>query len=250
VPAPLESALCVFGQAFADLRSIFYPCKFVQDGFLYAVTDTVPRRTDPRGTEYFVANRDPHEVVAKLREKPRTHYSLSVLHGSDWDLEPVRDRYRGLGFRLLRREPFMQLDLTGVTFADTASPARIARLTTLYEMERLNAKAGRRQLLPKHLGIDDSLLRVYIATDRSGDLLGWVRSSRIGEFAYVSNMYVREAYRRQGIGRALLNHMLSDDQRLGVKESVLLASMIGATVYPHLGYRQTGTLMIYSPPRS
>jgi predicted acetyltransferase len=57
------------------------------------------------------------------------------------------------------------------------------------------------------------------------------------------------AFRRRGIARALLAHILAEDARLGARHSVLLATQSGALLYPHLGYERRGLLQIYAPPR-
>lgn len=57
------------------------------------------------------------------------------------------------------------------------------------------------------------------------------------------------AFRRRGIARALLAHILAEDARLDAHHSVLLATQSGALLYPHLGYEQRGLLQIYAPPR-
>ena len=240
----------MFGEAHAGVRSFFYPCSFVKEGILYAITDPVPRKQDPRGTEYLAVDRDPGEVVAALGSKPRGSYAMSVLHSFGTDLQPIRDAYHAMGFRLKRREPFMQISLDGAPRADSECPAKVERVTTPERMEQLAKAAGRRPLLPQHLEPGNDSIRAYVAVGPSDELMGWVRCSRVRDGAYCSSMFVRAEHRRQGIGRALLNRMLVEDQRLGVRESILLASMTGALVYPKLGYRQTATLMIFSPPRT
>jgi len=70
-----------------------------------------------------------------------------------------------------------------------------------------------------------------------------------GNSTWCSNMYVRPACRRRGIGRALLAQMLRDDRARGAAKSVLLASHTGALVYPRVGYEQIGVLLIFAPRR-
>jgi hypothetical protein len=43
--------------------------------------------------------------------------------------------------------------------------------------------------------------------------------------------------------------MLTDEARGGVMWSVLLASLTGARLYPHLGYEERGLLLVFSPRR-
>jgi hypothetical protein len=44
--------------------------------------------------------------------------------------------------------------------------------------------------------------------------------------------------------------MLDDDANYGVTCSVLLASLTGAMLYPHLGYQQRGLLLLFYPRKS
>ena len=96
---------------------------------------------------------------------------------------------------------------------------------------------------------DDSVCRLYAAYD--GDVpIGWVRGIRThSDCAWVAGMFVSPEYRRQGIGRSLLSAMLEDDACHGVNWSVLLASLTGALLYPHLGYREQGLLLLFSPAK-
>jgi GNAT superfamily N-acetyltransferase len=131
---------------------------------------------------------------------------------------------------------------------------RISRPDPSVEVERVGdqatadllAKAARaRQLLPEHLEAGAPLRR-YVAWDRD-EIVGWVGSISFGEVSYCDNMYVREDQRRRGIASAMLWHMLRDDRAGGAKHAVLLASHMGALLYPNVGYEQVGTLYIYQP---
>jgi hypothetical protein len=46
-----------------------------------------------------------------------------------------------------------------------------------------------------------------------------------------------------------MTRTMSDDRALGITNNVLLASHTGAMLYPHIGFRQFGTLYIYNPPK-
>jgi len=62
-------------------------------------------------------------------------------------------------------------------------------------------------------------------------------------------MYVQAQFRRRGIARALMSEMLRDDRAGGAKLAVLTASHAGAKLYPIVGYKQIGTLMLYTPKK-
>jgi GNAT superfamily N-acetyltransferase len=65
----------------------------------------------------------------------------------------------------------------------------------------------------------------------------------------VANLFVDPDYRRRGIGKSLMSAMLDEDALSGVKYSALMASKTGALLYPHLGYEQTGLLLLFYPPK-
>jgi len=126
-------------------------------------------------------------------------------------------------------------------------PVEILRVATEDMAERLNKAAKSRQVLPEHL-TKDSPLHQYVAL--VGDKpVGWVRSIDVGHATWCSNMYVQAQFRRRGIARALMSEMLRDDRAGGAKLAVLTASHAGAKLYPIVGYKQIGTLMLYTPKK-
>ena len=46
-----------------------------------------------------------------------------------------------------------------------------------------------------------------------------------------------------------MTQMLRDDRASGSKLAVLTASHAGAKLYPAVGYKQIGTLMLYTPKK-
>lgn len=123
--------------------------------------------------------------------------------------------------------------------------ALIERVTTTDVADRLTKAARSRQILPEHFGAG-ARLRQYIA-QMDGELIGWVRSITVDQATWCSNMYVRPAFRRQGIARAMLSRMLVDDRDAGAQRAVLLASHTGAKLYPVVGYQPIGTLLLFTP---
>jgi len=150
-----------------------------------------------------------------------------------------------LRYRLLGTEPFFVHDLQAIP--EFASPADIVCVTTLQEAEMLAKVAGRRQILPEHLGKHE-LIRQYAAL-MDGKMVGWVKSIVVGETGgstWCANMYVLPKHRRCGIGRALMARMLADDRAHDAKAAVLLASHAGAKLYPVVGYQRIGMLYVFT----
>lgn len=96
---------------------------------------------------------------------------------------------------------------------------------------------------------DPAPMRQYMALD-NGTPVGWVSSVVVGDCTWCTGMFVKPAYRRRGIARALLTRMLGDDKAAGAKASVLLASHAGSALYPRVGYEQIGALLMFAPPKS
>ena len=80
--------------------------------------------------------------------------------------------------------------------------------------------------------------------------MGWVRSIDVEQATWCSDMYVMPEFRRRGIARAMMAQMLRDDRAHGSKLAVLTASHAGAKLYPIVGYKQIGTLMLYTPKKN
>ena len=107
-------------------------------------------------------------------------------------------------------------------------------------------KATRSRPIPPQDLTTEAPFRQYVALDGER-IVGWVRSVRALDSAWVSDMYVLASHRRKGIGFALLTKMLRDDRAAGAKSSVLLSSHTGALLYPKAGYEQIGMLYIFVP---
>jgi len=79
--------------------------------------------------------------------------------------------------------------------------------------------------------------------------VGWVSSVVTGDTTWCANMFVKPKYRRRGIARSLMCRLLRDDRAAGAHMAVLLASHVGANLYMAVGYREIGTLMVFTPKR-
>lgn len=107
------------------------------------------------------------------------------------------------------------------------------------------------KLIPeRELEVDDAAVRLYGAYVE-GQAVGVVKSVPFRNLnaCWVSGLGVLADFQRQGFGRELMQTMLHDDQRLGFRHSVLLASKLGAMLYPTLGYETLGTLSLWVPQR-
>jgi GNAT superfamily N-acetyltransferase len=157
--------------------------------------------------------------------------------------ERLKAAYKKLGYRLLGTEPLFVHRLEKIP--RPAIPIAIERVRTP-EMAARFGKATRTRPIRAEDFDEGAPFRQYVALE-DAELVGWVRSVDAGNATWCSNMYVRPARRRRGIGRALLARMLRDDRARGATKSVLLSSHTGALLYPRVGYEQIGQLLIFAP---
>jgi GNAT superfamily N-acetyltransferase len=240
----IERALEVFAKGYAFTRSLAFPCAGERSGKLWVIRDGPRKKTaDYRGEEWVAHGITAEEADANARAGARSSFCICAILGAGESDEGMRAAYRAFRYRLLRTEPLMIHRLK--TLPRVATPLPIARVDNCALADAVRKSARRAQALPEHFG-DHSPLRLYAATDGER-AAGWVRSIPVGDAAWVSSMHVLPAYRRRGIGKALLAQMLADDHRHGIKQSVLLSTHAGAMLYPHVGYEQIGTLYLFKP---
>ena len=128
---------------------------------------------------------------------------------------------------------------------DFSEPFPIQRIATPEMAERL-AKTTKSRIRRLEELIEGKKFRSYMAAD--GDrIIGWATSITVGEHTWVQGMFVTPAYRRRGIGKAILARLLRDDIAHGSRASVLTASHAGAMLYPHVGFEPIGKLLLYTP---
>ena len=242
----INQAVETFVRGYAYTRSFTHPYLVEQFGPVWVTRDG-PRKSGDYRTEEWIAHGVPPEEVDRLaREHARGKFAVCAIRGSDDPMAPLREGYKALGYRLGTTEPLMVHDLAEIPQFDC--PAEIQRVTTREVADRLAKAARSRQILPRHLDGSDTGLRQYVAVVE-GEPVGWVRSIVVGDATWCSNMYVQPAHRRRGIAKALLSRLLHDDRDHGARTAVLLSSHTGALLYPVIGYRHIGTLLLFIPQR-
>ncbi len=241
----IGTAIHAFAHGFAFTRSFTHPCDADRVGKLWVVRDAQRKHGEYRNEEWIAYGADPREVDRIAHANTRGRFAVCAIHGCDEPDGPLRDGYKRLRYRLRGTEPLMAHDLRRIP--NFASPARIRRAEDQHLAALLAKAAGSRQIPPEHLG-QETPLRQYVAIIDDA-LAGWVRSIDVGKTTWCSNMFVMPRFRRRGIARSMLCRMLRDDREHGAKQAVLLASHTGAMLYPVVGYRQVGTLLLLTPRR-
>ena len=185
------------------------------------------------------------EIDETARKHTRGQFAVCAIYGVNESDQLLREGFKALNYRLGGTEPIMVHELKRIPRFD--SSVEILRVTTADLAERVNKAARSRQVLPEHLA-KDSPLRQYVALVDDKPV-GWVRSIDVEQATWCSDMYVMPEFHRRGIARAMMAQMLRDDRAHGSKLAVLTASRAGAKLYPIVGYKQIGTLMLYTPKK-
>jgi len=235
----------VFVLGFSETRSLTHPylAREIQPS-IWLLSDA-PRRSGPyRRSELVAWEQEPDAVMNAIRQAGQDRVALCVMTTDRAQAQIEKDRYKQLGFRFNGTEPLFIADLN--TGTPPPQRAEIVRVTSEQGADRVKKAARSRQITAADLVSPAPSVRLYAAFDGE-DALGWVRSvTTHPDRAWVSNLYVRNEARGQGIGRSLMATMLADDAKHGIQQSVLLASGAGARLYPHLGYTQQGILCIFT----
>ena len=243
----IDAAIETFVRGFCHGKSTTHPYEGTRKGRVWVMRDA-PRKNPRlyRKEEWVAYGVDPTEVDAVARANNRGRFFVCPVFALGDDEAPLLAAYKQLGYRLLAREGMFTHNLARISRASCAM--ELHRVDT-HELAARFGKATRSKPMRACDLEPEAAVRQYIACD--GDaLVGWVRSTAVGAATWCSNMFVQPAYRRQGIGRALVARMLRDDRAHGATASVLLASKAGALLYPQVGYDQIATLLILAPLRA
>lgn len=240
-------AIEVFVRGHSAGKSRTFPYEVSQVGPLWLMRDA-PRRNpqDYRKEEWIAHGVDAVEVDAIVRRKTRGRFFICAVLRVGSPEGPLRSSYKALGYRLLATEGFYHHALGPVPMA--SAPVEIRRVQSVAEAEAFG-KATRTRPLRQQMLSDDAPFRQYVALDKER-IVGRVRSVDAAGATWCADMYVDQANRRRGIGRALLGRMLEDDRQRGSKGSYLTASHLGGMLYPKVGYEEIGKLFIFAPTRS
>lgn len=190
-----------------------------------------------------IAPLPPAEIDRVARKHTRGRYAVSYIRGEGVDEAAIRQEFKRLKYRLGHTEPLMIHTLGKIPrFKSFVNVQRVQSM----DLARALAKEQRKRPPEESTLAKNSPIRQYVALD-GNEIVGWVASISTGESTWVSNMYVKPAHRRKGIGKVMLCKLLSDDRKAGATSVVLLASHTGAMLYPVVGFEQIGMLLLYTP---
>ncbi len=243
----LETAMEAFVHSFAFSRAIIRPCEARRIGVFWCVRDVESTRKDVRTDEWTVpAGSNPTEIAQAVESTTKQRSHRLCVAGSDTDeLAAMKRMLTGAGYRFLRSEPIMAIE----TLAATSAHPRheVIRVQSAAQVAELNAAARSRQILPAHLSDNPPSVRAYYSV-QGGIVAGFVRCvTRHPAATYVAGVETFVPFRRTGVATDLMNAMLADDCKLGVRYSVLMAGRVGEKLYSSLGFALLGYLQVYTP---
>lgn len=242
----IEEAIEVFGLGFGFTRSFTHPYAIERQGPLWVMRDAPRKRSDYRVEEWLVYGISPHDAEQLIQAHRRERYAVCAFYADGESGEGIKQGFKQLGYRYSHHETLFSHDLKGL--GEFTSPLPIVQVTSADQAHALKLAAGSTQIRVSDIAAEPPLMRQYMAVDGSTPV-GWVRSIVCGKSGWCSNMFVQPAYRRRGLGKALMSRMLKDDKTAGQSSAVLLASNAGALLYPHVGYKAIGHLMVFTKKR-
>ena len=242
----LDQAVEAFVLGFSQVRSLTYPYPAERRGRVWAVRDAERKNAADYRREEYAACDDvtPAAVDALARRRTRGNFAVCYVVADGSDTAPARAAFKSLGYALRTTEPIFAHALRPIARPDPG--IRIERVADADTAARLAQYAGRTMTGKGDLTLS-APLRVYAAFDAAGDIIGHVRSGRVGDATHCSSLYTDPVHRRRGVARNLLLRMLRDDRATGATTSVLTASHAGAMLYPTLGYQRLATLLLFKP---
>lgn len=229
----LDEAVEVFVTAFCGIKSRTHPYVARRVGTLWVMEDA-PRKK-PRVIEVVGRSVPADEVQATLRDAGIGRHFYCDIAPPEEDRFRRRDTFKACGYRALGTEWVFAHRLSDIPVVRSNPPVCLAM--TSEDFDRVPQRSSHKR---PWYGVG----RQYTVSHPTRSI-GFVRSVPCGQDAWVSDLFVHEAYRRQGYGTALMSRLLRDDGASGVRNSVLTASLTGSKLYPQLGYELIGIVQTF-----
>ncbi len=214
--------------------SDFHGLKQVQFG------DTPVLQSRPQ--EFLILDVPPDEVIRLLRPAvAQVPHRLSVFTDQP---EDTLAAYAGYAYHLFMQQYLMAIDLTTTKLAPVEGIA-VERVTS-EEARRWFNYMRQREVIPPSVLNDARMSCYYI---RFGDDLACEGRCIFtpDNIAVIDMIYTSDAYRRRGLGGALMLKMLLDAAEYGAAYSALVASEDGRKLYLTLDYQVLADLLVLEP---
>lgn len=243
MPAPtfataFEGAAAIYAEHFQQLQSIAQPVE--TRPFPVGVWQHFPNRRKWYRTsdQFYVLQGNPAAVLTAIAESGAGSYHVVDLIGPD----PAGDAaiYQGAGYELDSVEILMERAVTAADAAQRDDPRAVAVLSDA-QIEALaeawnsgrNAN-GYQPILPAHNSAP-GLIQRYIEID--GQPAAYGRAIVDNGSAFLSDVNTFPAFRRQGLGRVVMEELHGGIARAGATRVVLTSTEMGLPLYQQLGYR-------------
>ena len=188
--------------------------------------------------DYFAAGLMAQSIlIALARSRPQAVAFLTVLDDGN-RMDPLL----AAGWRRCAAEALMlatpQLD------ADAAADGAIVRLTPDADVDHWNAADPEPLGWLRRENLADPDQRHYLLL-HEGRPAARVRSTTIGDRAYLTRLFTDPALRGRGFATRLLRRALHDDARHGVRFSALSADLPAVPLYQRLGWQEVGRTLVF-----
>lgn len=246
----IDAAINTFAGGWCYTRSFTHPYLATRLTPQILQLHDAPRanpNADVRRDEFVCFGCSPREALEISASAALGNFAICFVLPVGADDTEVRKEFKALGCRLGATEAFMDNDMPHIEVTEPIIP--IVRIADQAHADAIGKAWRRKQILSQDIANDRAVHRVYTIHDGE-KYIGSCGSIRVGDASWISSLYVDGAYRRKGLGTALMTRVMADDRALGITKNVLLASHTGALLYPKVGFAQVGTLYIYNPPRA
>lgn len=180
--------------------------------------DDGPLGSQRRNDEWFAtAGTEPEVLHSWARARAAKRFIICAVVKDDREQVELLTKYRNLGYRLWRTEALM----TRSTVIDPscAISSGLIPVDTQSMVSRLAKAARGRMILPEHLEKRPVPVRCHVAIIND-QIVGWVRSTSIGDASWCASLFFEPEFRRRGIGRSLVATMLKADRIADLMASI------------------------------
>ena len=183
----------------------------------------------------------PELVLQSLQTyQPAKEHFITVLD----DQPDARTAYEQAGYICTVTEYLMVLNLANMP---TDAPSHFVQVAMPDDVARLNANdVEKRPWVWPQSVTHPAMRHYYIWQDERvvARAFSWRCDA---DTSYVSHVFTNPAYRRRGLGRAIMQRLLEDCAARGERWSVLVASEEGEALYRGLSYETLGRILIFEP---
>jgi ribosomal protein S18 acetylase RimI-like enzyme len=192
--------------------------------------------------DFFIHSCSPTDALAAVRayQPVPLHYLLVID-----DQAEALAAYLAAGYQLGYTEYLMARSLADLPPRDARSPVRLIR----GDDDAAQANAADAEVEPwVRPGNLESPTIYHYAIMLDGITAARARSWNYADHgSYITHVFTHPAYRRRGLARAVMLHLLHDCAARGETESLLVASDEGDLLYRSLGYERLARLLVLEP---